>query len=329
MTTKHVETFQSEEQVLQKIEELKLNGYDENDIYVMARHKDELSMVSARTDVETESAEGNWMDKFKAFVTGDTPVREAFDRMGLDKEDTARYYDEVQNGAILLYADSEYSDSAIDREREVNGTMDSYSTRQGVAVADQDEALISKHEPLETDKERFGSDHYNDNDPQPNGLFNKDDYDTAYGNGSAEQVDRHDHLLKDSDSKKTASDSIGRNDTSEMNNEERVIKQSGDAVDAGTPRNSIRPDQEGEAPHHSDRHSVTAQSGGQEQEEVHHSEHEDNPNSHNHDLHPHPKGDDSQQVRTSRALDPDHGNDVDEDRRLIEEERVFRNKDRL
>lgn len=105
---KFVGTFQTEKEVLNKINELKLEGYVEDDIYVVTNDKESLSVVRGQTAVELESVEGNWLDKFKAFLMGDEPVRKAFTQMGFSEEESERYYSEVKSGAILLYVDKNY-----------------------------------------------------------------------------------------------------------------------------------------------------------------------------------------------------------------------------
>ncbi len=108
---KFMGTFDTESEVLKKIEELKATGSREEDMYVMARDKDQISMVRGRTDVDYKSSEGNWMDKFMGFLSGDDSTREAFSGMGLDKDESDRYYNEVQNGKILLFVDREFGAS--------------------------------------------------------------------------------------------------------------------------------------------------------------------------------------------------------------------------
>lgn len=108
---KFMGTFDTETEVLRKIEELKATGSREEDMYVMARDKDQISMVRGRTDVDYKSSEGNWMDKFMGFLSGDDSTREAFSGMGLDKDESDRYYNEVQNGKILLFVDREFGAS--------------------------------------------------------------------------------------------------------------------------------------------------------------------------------------------------------------------------
>jgi uncharacterized protein (TIGR02271 family) len=105
---KFMGTFDTETEVLKKIEDLKAQGSSEEDMYVMARDKDQISMVRGRTDVDYKSSEGNWMDKFMGFLSGNESSREAFSGMGVDDAEADRYYNEVQNGKILLFVDREY-----------------------------------------------------------------------------------------------------------------------------------------------------------------------------------------------------------------------------
>lgn len=105
---KFMGTFDKETEVLKKIEDMKTQGSREEDMYVMARNEDQISMVRGRTDVDYKSSEGNWMDKFMGFLSGNEPTREAFSKMGIDQAEADRYYNDVQNGKILLFVDQEF-----------------------------------------------------------------------------------------------------------------------------------------------------------------------------------------------------------------------------
>ncbi|MDN7226679.1 DUF2382 domain-containing protein [Planococcus sp. N064] len=109
-------TFDNETEVLRKIEELKAQGISEDHMYVMAHDKDQISMVRGRTDVDYKATEGGgWMDKFMGFMSGNEPIRQAFNDMGVDGNEADRYYQEVQNGKILLFVDKEIGDSYNNR----------------------------------------------------------------------------------------------------------------------------------------------------------------------------------------------------------------------
>ncbi len=104
-------TFNTESEVLRKIEELKNQGISEDHMYVMAHDKEQLSMVRGRTDVDYKSSEGGWMDKFMGFLSGNESVHEAFSGMGIDDKEADGYYRDVQNGKILLFVDQEIGSS--------------------------------------------------------------------------------------------------------------------------------------------------------------------------------------------------------------------------
>lgn len=102
-------TFQSEHEVLDKIESLKSQGFAEDDIYVVTNDTESLSIVRGRTDVDLKSSEGGWMDRFMAFISGDEPVMAAFTNMGFTEEESTVFYNEVKRGRILLYVDGDYN----------------------------------------------------------------------------------------------------------------------------------------------------------------------------------------------------------------------------
>ena len=111
---KIIGVFQSEAELFSKIEELTLNGYSEDDMYVISKDNDAISMLRGRTDVELQPASRSWGDRFKAFLTGEDPVRENFRRIGLTDVESEKYYHEVEDGGYLLYVDQEYNDGYKD-----------------------------------------------------------------------------------------------------------------------------------------------------------------------------------------------------------------------
>lgn len=122
---KFVGTFQTESQVLNKIDDLKVQGYSEDDIYVVTNDADSLSIVRGRTDVDLESVKGSWMDRFMAFLNGDEPVQAAFTDMGFTEEESSRYYTEVKNGNILMYVDQDDRHFIHERESDfISGNPD-------------------------------------------------------------------------------------------------------------------------------------------------------------------------------------------------------------
>ncbi|MFK2826101.1 YsnF/AvaK domain-containing protein [Bacillus sp. B190/17] len=178
-TKKFIGVFNSQAEVIQKIEELKAEGYAESDIYAAAKDEDYISMVRGRTGVETESAAGgSWMDKFMAFLSGEDEVRGGLRNMGLNDVEANRYYNDIESGKILLYVDKDYDQYYRDRTltNEANphlganafvnrdlSTTDGYAKGVGAdRVPDleadagliDEQRLLLREERLEVDKER-------------------------------------------------------------------------------------------------------------------------------------------------------------------------------
>lgn len=137
---KFMGTFDTETEVLKKIEDMKTQGSREEDMYVMARNEDQISMVRGRTDVDYKSSEGSWMDKFMGFLSGNEPTREAFSKMGVDQSEADRYYNDVQNGKILLFVDHEFG---ANYEGEAPYDNSSYSNAGSTASSDPVDSTTS------------------------------------------------------------------------------------------------------------------------------------------------------------------------------------------
>ena len=136
--------FQSEAELIAKINELTLNGYSEDDMYVITKDNDGISMLRRRTDVEVQSASRSWNDWFKAFLTGEDPVRENFRKIGLTDVESESYYREVENGGYLLYVDQEYNDGYKDHNLTANDLTEEEKLRL------HEERLSVNKKPVQT-----------------------------------------------------------------------------------------------------------------------------------------------------------------------------------
>ncbi len=111
MPNRFIETFNTQEDVLQKIEELKKDGYLEKDMYIMAKSDDQLSLVKGKSEVEAHASEGGWADRFATFLTGDDNVHQSFLNMGIDENESEHYYRDIQEGKLLLYVNRDAHDA--------------------------------------------------------------------------------------------------------------------------------------------------------------------------------------------------------------------------
>jgi len=115
---KFVGIYQSEFGLLDKVDELEMQGYSESDMYVVTSDMESLSMVRGQTDVDLKSPEGSWLDRFMAILSGDETVMAAFSNMGFTEEESTRYYNEVKKGGYLLFVDQEFNHEPVIVESE-------------------------------------------------------------------------------------------------------------------------------------------------------------------------------------------------------------------
>ena len=112
-TNREFELVYSQEEMEQRIEQLKLHGYNENDIHVLARDKDVFNSYESRSNVEKHEAE-SFSSKFKSFFSGEDTVHTQLRDLDLDESSIDRYSEDIKKGAILLYTDG----SSFNNDRE-------------------------------------------------------------------------------------------------------------------------------------------------------------------------------------------------------------------
>lgn len=107
MENRYYRTFDNEQDLQNEMDRLRAEGYTDEDMYVMSKREDRMSIYRGHNDHEGHEKEGLW-EKFKEFVTGDDESNEHFNRMSFEESERKQYYDDVNNGKHLLYADREY-----------------------------------------------------------------------------------------------------------------------------------------------------------------------------------------------------------------------------
>ena len=96
----------SEKDLMNKVTDLKEQGFDECDIHVVTRDSDRLDEIEGRTGAEGKRVD-SFKDKFKSFITGESSVREGVKTLGLSDQETERYTADLARGGILLYTEDE------------------------------------------------------------------------------------------------------------------------------------------------------------------------------------------------------------------------------
>ncbi|WP_313237797.1 YsnF/AvaK domain-containing protein [Sporosarcina ureae] len=103
---RYIGMYFNETELVNRLDELKREGWPEDDIYVVVKNDDQLTMVRSRTDAEIKSADDSWWDRFMGFVSGEDHVRRMVENLDFGKEDTMEYYRDIEQGGMLLYVDS-------------------------------------------------------------------------------------------------------------------------------------------------------------------------------------------------------------------------------
>src|SRR5690606_11802171 len=103
-----IKTYESEEEALGQIKKLKDEGYSESDMYIMTQENEKVEMIRGDTNVDSYAEEGNWLNNFTSFLTGNNQIDLAFRNMELSEEDRKKYYNELKDGRLLLYVNRDY-----------------------------------------------------------------------------------------------------------------------------------------------------------------------------------------------------------------------------
>lgn len=132
MLNNNVEVYNTQEEVARRIEELKAQGYQDSDLYVIAKGEHSVDDLGGRTETLGEAdeitEERTLWDRFVDFLGGGTDdgYRDsAFDRLDLNDTDRQHYLNEINSGRILLYIDRDGigTDTVTGRDATIADTM--------------------------------------------------------------------------------------------------------------------------------------------------------------------------------------------------------------
>jgi uncharacterized protein (TIGR02271 family) len=174
---KLIGAYDVQAEVLNKITELKSQGYSEDDIYVVAQNHDQVAMVERQTHVhvDADSTEANgtpqqeegFMGKFINLLAGEEASGDAFNSMKLNEKDAEQSRRQLEEGKLLVYVDSDYNESynsfhekrgtSSSREGFAAGTTNEGFTAgstNGASSSTEEEKLRLHEERLNVDKER-------------------------------------------------------------------------------------------------------------------------------------------------------------------------------
>lgn len=96
----------SEEQMYEKLEQFKIEGFAESDIHVVSKEHSHMRTLNRHSDATTHEA-GHIMDKFKSWFTGKDAIKEGLRNLNLSDSETERYSKDLEKGGIILYTEGE------------------------------------------------------------------------------------------------------------------------------------------------------------------------------------------------------------------------------
>ncbi|TAA73218.1 general stress protein [Planococcus salinarum] len=158
-TNREFEIVYSQEEMEQRIEQLKMHGYSESDIHVLARDKDVFNSYESRSNVDKQEAE-SFSTKFKSFFSGEDAVDSRLRDLDLDEPAVQRYSEDIKKGAILLYTDGQ----SFGRERDNAASFGDDTRTVDIDESKRNTAFTPFGRDIERDGQKFNDEKIRDPD---------------------------------------------------------------------------------------------------------------------------------------------------------------------
>ena len=118
----NIKTYKNEDELLGRIEQLKTDGIQEENITVVSKKPLEKSSFEY-TNINVKSAEGTAWDKIVSFFSSDDSEDRVMASLDLSDQDEQKFRDELDRGSMLLYVDGQGS-GTIAKEPVADDTED-------------------------------------------------------------------------------------------------------------------------------------------------------------------------------------------------------------
>ncbi len=133
MISKKYISVDNEAQAIESLAELKAQGVDEDDMYVIHNKGEKISILGTVIEVETIKAKDSDIEdkdhisvwkKFTEFFTGEDRVESALDKSNLTDEEKKEVLVAVRNDKIVILVDKNYRGTYCDVCEEYNNSED-------------------------------------------------------------------------------------------------------------------------------------------------------------------------------------------------------------
>lgn len=102
---KFIGIYEDKMEIINKAEQLIADGWKEKDIYLLTRDRGDLAVLRYKKLLNVRQADGSWEDYFVGFFSGEAHVKKAMSLQGFPETGLAKYFDVIENGGRVLYAD--------------------------------------------------------------------------------------------------------------------------------------------------------------------------------------------------------------------------------
>lgn len=103
--------FDGEIDVIRKIEDLKVAGYNPASMTALTKDADVYLTIQNRTEANVETTGPSMKEKVKSIFTWEKPVKEALIDFGLSEEEAEKYHDALSKEKVLLVTDEQPPDT--------------------------------------------------------------------------------------------------------------------------------------------------------------------------------------------------------------------------
>ncbi|MDW0116845.1 general stress protein [Sporosarcina thermotolerans] len=102
---KFVGMYHDDSELMAKIDQLKSQGFEGENIYVIAEDENDIRMFQGMKYGDVKTTPDSWFNRFIDFLTGEDHVRSMLQEVGVSEGDMENYYTEIKTGGKLLYVD--------------------------------------------------------------------------------------------------------------------------------------------------------------------------------------------------------------------------------
>ncbi|HSI66280.1 MAG TPA: YsnF/AvaK domain-containing protein [Planococcus sp. (in: firmicutes)] len=147
MNDKLLGIFELQSQAFIKIQELKEDGFMEEDMQIFAKDRNTIDVLLEKTEVNYSTSEnGDWKGDFQSVFSSDDTSRGAYTDIGETHNGTTDYNQHIEEGKVILYVDSNRNRST--------GYQNQQRTSSGATEKDSEESIRLHEERLNVEKDR-------------------------------------------------------------------------------------------------------------------------------------------------------------------------------